>query len=106
MLRRAAAAAGVLLAAVLAPAAYADGPGGGVCEGGDMVVTVCAEDGTPVIGSRLGVHGRVIDPTCRNARSDFRQQHSLAPGRVGDGSCTSWARAPIEPLPHQQGDMK
>ncbi|MFB7454010.1 ATP/GTP-binding protein [Streptomyces sp. NPDC056194] len=51
MLRRAAAAAGVLLAAVLTPAAHAEGPGGGVCEGADMDVQVCAEDSTTVPGS-------------------------------------------------------
>ncbi|MFE0654192.1 ATP/GTP-binding protein [Streptomyces sp. NPDC059534] len=52
MLRRAAAAAGVLLAATLAPTAHADGPGGGLCEGADMDVQVCAEDSTtaPISG--------------------------------------------------------
>ncbi|MEU7031411.1 ATP/GTP-binding protein [Streptomyces sp. NPDC046275] len=46
----------MLLTAVLAPAAYADGPGGGVCEGGDMEVTVCAADGT-VTGGSAGSSG-------------------------------------------------
>lgn len=50
MLRRAAAAA-VVLVGVLTPAAHADGPGGGVCEGADMDVTVCAEDPTNNPGS-------------------------------------------------------
>ncbi|MFB7032271.1 MULTISPECIES: ATP/GTP-binding protein [unclassified Streptomyces] len=51
MLRRAAAAVGVLLAAALAPAAHAAGPGGGLCEGALPNVTVCAEDGSASGGS-------------------------------------------------------
>ncbi|MFD0372850.1 hypothetical protein ACFVGS_33335, partial [Streptomyces sp. NPDC127114] len=46
----------MLLAVVLAPAAHADGPSGGVCEGGDMEVTVCAADGT-VNGGSAGSSG-------------------------------------------------
>ncbi|WP_371681589.1 ATP/GTP-binding protein [Streptomyces sp. NBC_01276] len=53
MLSRAAAAA-LLLAGVLAPAAQAaDGPGGGVCRGATMFVKVCAQDGS----SRPGAGG-------------------------------------------------
>ncbi|MFF3214117.1 ATP/GTP-binding protein [Streptomyces sp. NPDC002886] len=49
MLRRAATAA-LLLAGTLVPVAYADGPGGGVCEGADMFVQVCAQEGSTLPG--------------------------------------------------------
>ncbi|MGW6862123.1 ATP/GTP-binding protein [Streptomyces xanthophaeus] len=51
MLRRTAA-TGMLLAAACVPAAYADGPDGGVCDSSDLLVTVCAQDGggTPASG--------------------------------------------------------
>ncbi|MFD0371141.1 hypothetical protein [Streptomyces sp. NPDC127114] len=52
--RGAAVAAGVLLAAVLAPIAHAEGPGVGLCEGADMDVQVCAEDTTTDAG-RVGI---------------------------------------------------
>ncbi|MEU9530490.1 ATP/GTP-binding protein [Streptomyces sp. NPDC053705] len=45
------AATAVVLAVVLVPAAHADGPGGGVCGTGDVLVTVCAEDGGGSSGS-------------------------------------------------------
>ncbi|MDX2748350.1 ATP/GTP-binding protein [Streptomyces sp. NRRL_B-2557] len=46
MLRRAAAAAVVVLAGVLVPAAHADGgQTGGICEGTALTITVCASDG-------------------------------------------------------------
>ncbi|WP_327379190.1 ATP/GTP-binding protein [Streptomyces sp. NBC_01212] len=48
MLRRSAA---VVLAVVLAPAAHANGPGGGVCGTGDVLVTVCAADNSGSSGS-------------------------------------------------------
>ncbi|MFD2277825.1 hypothetical protein ACFSUJ_00060 [Streptomyces lusitanus] len=32
----------------------------------------------------------MIDPTCRNATSDYREQHSLASEKVGDGSRIAW----------------
>ncbi|MFE9913188.1 ATP/GTP-binding protein [Streptomyces clavifer] len=44
MLSRPAAAAAVVLAVALAPAAHADGPGG-VCDNSGVLVTICAEDG-------------------------------------------------------------
>ncbi|MEU0304675.1 ATP/GTP-binding protein [Streptomyces sp. NPDC006175] len=44
MLRRAAAAA-VVLVGVLVPAAHADGRSGGICKGATMFVRVCASDG-------------------------------------------------------------
>ncbi|MFE3476232.1 ATP/GTP-binding protein [Streptomyces bacillaris] len=51
MLRRATAAA-VVLAGVLAPAAHADGgPGGGICEGAALTITVCASDGAATPGA-------------------------------------------------------
>ncbi|MFI6125343.1 ATP/GTP-binding protein [Streptomyces sp. NPDC051064] len=51
MLRRAAAAA-VVLAGVLAPAAHADGgKSGGVCEGTALTITVCASDSAAAHGS-------------------------------------------------------
>ncbi|MFB7360303.1 ATP/GTP-binding protein [Streptomyces gardneri] len=45
MLRRAVVAA-VVLSGILAPAAHADGPGGGVCDNSGLLVTVCASDST------------------------------------------------------------
>lgn len=50
MLRRAVSAA-VVLVGVLAPAAHADGTGGGICAGSDMDVTVCASDDMAAPGS-------------------------------------------------------
>jgi hypothetical protein len=50
VLRRAAAAA-VVLAGVLAPAAYAEGDGSGICSGTSMYVKVCAEDGSTQPGT-------------------------------------------------------
>ncbi|MGW4231229.1 hypothetical protein ACWEF9_18375 [Streptomyces sp. NPDC004980] len=49
--RPATAAAAVVLAVVLAPAAHADGPGGGVCDNSGVLVTICAEDGGASSGS-------------------------------------------------------
>ncbi|MEU5417527.1 ATP/GTP-binding protein [Streptomyces clavifer] len=51
VLSRTATTASVVLAVVLAPAALADGPGGGVCGTGYVLVTVCAEDGGGSSGS-------------------------------------------------------
>ncbi|MFB7344959.1 hypothetical protein ACFCZ6_33440 [Streptomyces hydrogenans] len=39
----------MVLAVVLAPAAHADGPGGGVCDTSGLVVTVCAEDSRSLV---------------------------------------------------------
>ncbi|MFD9239868.1 ATP/GTP-binding protein [[Kitasatospora] papulosa] len=44
-------AAAVVLAAALVPAAHANGPGGGVCGTGDVLVTICAQDNTRSSGS-------------------------------------------------------
>ncbi|MCX5327800.1 ATP/GTP-binding protein [Streptomyces sp. NBC_00140] len=52
MLRRGAAtAAAVVLTGVLAPAAYAEGDGSGLCEGASMYVKVCAQDGSRASGT-------------------------------------------------------
>ncbi|MFJ8770118.1 ATP/GTP-binding protein [Streptomyces clavifer] len=55
MLKQSAAvAAAVVLAVTLAPAAHADGPGGGVCDNSGVLVTICAEDGGGSSGSSGG----------------------------------------------------
>ncbi|MFJ3099594.1 ATP/GTP-binding protein [Streptomyces hydrogenans] len=45
------AAAALLAAALTAPAAHADGPGGGLCDTSGLLVTVCAEDSATTGGS-------------------------------------------------------
>lgn len=77
MLRRAAAAA-VVLAGVLAPAAHADGgPGGGICEGAALTITVCASDGATAPGAPggsgatpAGASGGSSKPSCTYTRLD------------------------------------
>ncbi|MFD7096402.1 ATP/GTP-binding protein [Streptomyces xanthophaeus] len=76
MLIRAAGTA-MLLAGALAPAASADGPGGGVCKGATMFVRVCAQDGggTPASGGTrpAGTGGAAegdSGPTCIYSRLD------------------------------------
>ncbi|MFF3975082.1 ATP/GTP-binding protein [Streptomyces rubiginosohelvolus] len=79
MLRRAAAAA-VVLAAVLAPAAHADdGRSGGICKGATMFVKVCAADGGSTLGTGsnsgaaampAGTGGGSSTPSCTYTRLD------------------------------------
>ncbi|MFI0020213.1 ATP/GTP-binding protein [Streptomyces griseus] len=78
MLRRAAAAA-VALAGVLAPVAHADdGPGGGICDGAALTITVCASDGGTAAGAGgsgtaatpAGASGGSSKPSCTYTRLD------------------------------------
>lgn len=109
MLRRTAAAAGVVLAVVLAPAAHADGPGGGLCEGAAMDVVVCAEDfsattGTIPAGAGAGAGGGggaksgSSGPTCTYTRLEpqpprcdnmFWKGHEREAGAVCGVTCPS-----------------
>ncbi|WP_257136992.1 ATP/GTP-binding protein [Streptomyces sp. gb14] len=80
MLRRATVgAAAVVLVGVLAPAAHADGgPGGGICDGAALTITVCASDGasTPAVvgggaaAAPAGTGGGASKPSCTYTRLD------------------------------------
>ncbi|MET8380885.1 ATP/GTP-binding protein [Streptomyces microflavus] len=78
MLRRTAAVAAVVLAGVLAPAAHADGgPGGGICDGAALTITVCASDGATAPGAPgataatpAGSSGGSSKPSCTYTRLD------------------------------------
>ncbi|MFF5938981.1 ATP/GTP-binding protein [Streptomyces sp. NPDC012508] len=82
-----AAAAGVLLVLGLAaPVAHAEDPGGGVCKGGDMWVSVCAKDGS-ISGGSSGSSG---SSTTRAGTGS---------GSSGGGSAPSCTYEKLDPQP-------
>ncbi|MER5740463.1 ATP/GTP-binding protein [Streptomyces sp. NPDC002262] len=124
--RPAAASVGVVLAVVLAPAAHATGPAGGVCDTSGLVVTVCAEDSSSAGGTTggspggAGAKGGSSGPTCTYTRLEpqpprgdnlFWRGHEREKGAVYGVTCpgsnssraifipdTTDAPAPDEPV--------
>ncbi|MFD5787090.1 ATP/GTP-binding protein [Streptomyces sp. NPDC127037] len=120
MLRRAAAAAAVLLAAGLAPAtpAYADtGRGGGVCDNSGLLVTVCAHETSTTPGTTGGeaepAHAtksgkKTAEAPCTYARADPQppaanlawEDHTPKDGALYQVECPDTGRAGIVFVPN------